>query len=498
MDGAKKVKKNIHNIEKPNVMLIMTDQHRLSAVGAYGETVCQTPNIDRLAQDSVLFQNAYTVCPVCSPARASIMTGLYPHAHGICANVHNLGCSIHELSDSTKLLSRQLQQARYSIGYSGKWHLGTDLTETFGSPNIPSVPSTVGFEGQNFPGHGSGGFYYPEYKEYLKHNSYEHKLINCDNTTFQCQSMGELAGPIESTVPYFLTENTISMIDNFSQRDKPFFIWHNFWGPHEPYYVTQEFLELYNDVKIPEWPNYRWPSASIPGPHQIKIHPNQSQLAWDDWSKALRHYYAFTTMIDSQIGRIVSHLEKTGLLDNTIIIFISDHGETLGSHGGLVDKGFHHFEEIQRIPMIFRFPDRFNFRSTNKNLVSLIDIYPTILELAGSHKQNNTIHGQSLLPIIKDAQKKLRESLVVEFEGLSGSSITLRTIRYENFKYGYSCGFNDEFYDLAKDPYETTNLINHPTYSDSVKYLQEMLACWMAEMNDTAGGDPRIGPNIRL
>ena len=109
---------------RPNIILILTDQHRLSAVGCYGRTPCQTPNIDRLAREGARFETAYTVCPVCSPARATIMTGLYPHRHGICSNIYNLGNSVHELPDSPDLLSRRLQSAGYRCGYTGKWHLG--------------------------------------------------------------------------------------------------------------------------------------------------------------------------------------------------------------------------------------------------------------------------------------------------------------------------------------------------------------------------------------
>ncbi|RKY90864.1 hypothetical protein DRQ15_06405, partial [candidate division KSB1 bacterium] len=214
-----------------NVLLILTDQHRLSAVGAYGSTPCRTPNIDRLAHQGVRFENAYTVCPVCSPTRATIMTGQYPHAHGVTSNVTALGCSVHELEDRPSLLSRRLETAKYSLGYSGKWHLGTDERTIFGRSNHPCLPRDVGFEGQNFPGHGSGGFNYPEYRQYLSEKGLQHKVKREEGTKVTTYA-GELEGPLESTVPYFLAENTISLIDRFAQRNRPFFIWHNFWGPH--------------------------------------------------------------------------------------------------------------------------------------------------------------------------------------------------------------------------------------------------------------------------
>ena len=474
-----------NDFDKQNILLIMTDQHRLSAVGAYGETPCKTPNIDRLAENGVLFKNAYTTCPVCSPARASIMTGKYPHAHGITTNIHETGCSVHELEDGPNLLSRQLEKAGYTLGYSGKWHLGTDLKTTpFGNANKPCLPKDVGFEGQNFPGHGGGGFAYQEYAEYLQANGFEHTVGKWDEATEQIWPMGKLTGPVESTVPYFLAENTISMIDDFSEKDQPFFIWHNFWGPHGPFFAPEEFVDLYRDVKIPQWPNYDWPALDTPGPHQAKIHPRQENLHWEDWEMAIRYYYAFTTLIDRQIGRMMDHLEAKGLLENTTVIFTADHGQTLGSHGGLTDKGWHHFEETHRIPMIMRSPETAGERVVINELVSSIDIYPTLLDIAGGECDEADIHGRSLLPLMNGTTTKWRDCVVTEFNGLGNSCVTQRTLRKGNLKYGFNnCG-ECELYDLEKDPWETRNLINDSKYEKELEMLVGCLLRWMEKTND--------------
>ena len=472
--------------KKSNIILILTDQHRLSAVGAYGDTPCSTPNIDRLAREGVRFDNAYTTCPVCSPARATIMTGQYPHTHGITTNIHQLGCSIQELEDRPQLLSRKLQKAGYALGYSGKWHLGTAKNTAFGGSNKPSLPKDVGFEGQNFPGHGGGGFKYPEYKQYLKRHGFKHKVRPWEKNTKYIWPMGELEGPLESTVPYFLAENTISMINNFKKRKTPFFIWHNFWGPHGPFYAPKEFIDYYRNMDIPPWPNYEWPSRSIPGPHHVRIHPDIETLTWNDWAMAIRYYYAFTTLIDSQIGRIISYLERIGLIDNTVIIFAADHGQTLGSHGGLSDKGWHHFEETHRIPLLIRFPKAKYKARVITGFVSLADIYPTVLDIANAEGEGESIHGQSLLPLISEKAKDWRDMIVVEFGGLGHLAATQRTLRLGHLKYGYNCSAEDELYDLKLDPHETRNLINHPDYSKAVKELQCRMAQWMKDTEDPA------------
>ncbi|OGV56732.1 MAG: hypothetical protein A2017_09705 [Lentisphaerae bacterium GWF2_44_16] len=470
---------------KPNILLIMTDQHRLSALGAYGETPCLTPNLDALASEGTLFENAYTVCPVCSPARGTIMTGKYPHGHGITANLHEIGCNVSELPDSPELLSRRLESVGYSLGYSGKWHLGTNLLKNrFGGENIPCLPKNVGFEGQNFPGHGGGGFGYPEYHEYLREHGFTHEVLPWDEKTKMVWPAGKLSGPVESTVPYFLAENTIRMMDDFSTRGKPFFIWHNFWGPHGPFYAPGEFIDIYCNIEIPPWPNYQWPARAIAGPHHAKIHPQQEELRWRDWEMTIRYYYAFTTLIDRQIGRIMAHLREKGLLENTVVIFTADHGKTLGSHGGLTDKGWHHFEETHHIPFIMRMPGAQKAARRIDKLISLADVYPTILKLAGSNVPEGG-HGASLLPVIDGkCSDDWREYVVTEFNGLANSLITQRTLRCGDWKYGFNNSGEDELYNLAIDPWEMKNIINDPSVEKQLTELMKHLLTWMEETND--------------
>lgn len=474
--------------DKPNILLILTDQHRLSAMGCYGHTPCQTPHLDRLAREGIRFETAYTSCPVCSPARASIMTGLYPHQHGICSNVHDLGSSVHELPDTPRLLSRILQRSGYRCGYTGKWHLGTDSDVAFGGLNKSSLPRDVGFEGQNFPGHGGGGFKYPEYREYLSSHGFSHDVQRVDNLSYaaECDGIkfGTLSGPVESTVPHFLTSNTINLIDAFRETDDPFFIWHNFWGPHQPFYAPKEFYEIYRNINIPEWPNFQWENAESNAPYQVKLHPRRHELVWDDWAEAVRHYYAFMTLIDLQIGRIIDYLKETGLIDNTMIIFTADHGETIGSHGGLTDKGWQNFEEIQRIPFVVRPPDAWSDSergNVREDWVSLLDVYPTLLDLGSDSREISTTPGMSLLPLIRGERVKWRDSVFVEFNGVNSLSTSMVTVRRENIKYGWNCSSWDELYDLKRDPFEMHNVARDPSYSEELRAMRSLLNTWMEE-----------------
>jgi arylsulfatase A-like enzyme len=177
-----------------------------------------------------------------------------------------------------------------------------------------------------------------------------------------------------------------------------------------------------------------------------------------------------------------------GELEQTVIIFTSDHGETAGSHGGLTDKGWQHFEEIQRVPMIIRFPDGLGAGQTREGLISLADVYPTILDLAGIANSSANGQGQSLLPLIKDLNATWRDHVVVEFGGVNNLAATLRTVIKDNHKYGYSAGFPDQLYDLASDPHEMTNLAESPVHRDRLNNLRQTLSDWMKKNGDPIRG----------
>jgi arylsulfatase A-like enzyme len=443
------------------------------------------------------------------------MTGMLPHNHGMIQNVEDGITPVHELPDSPYLLSRRLEKAGYQLGYSGKWHLGSSETKKFNAPIHPCLPKDVGFTGQNFPGHGDGGWRYPEFREYLKQRGLKHKVELWPEKTIAFRPdlegcAGLLEQPIEGTVPYFLAENTINLINDFADNDedKPFFIWHNFWGPHSPYYITREYLEKYREVEIPEWGNYRWPAKEIEGPHLFSITPqllwHNKQLSWEDWAWAIRYYYAFTTMIDDQIGRIFEHLRQRGLWDNTVIIFAADHGESLGDHGGIYNKGWTHFEETHRIPLIVRMPGAASRKAVCEKLVSIIDIYPTILDLAGEWREAggsypaHTINwpydvchypeGRTLLPLINGEDPEWRDMIVSEFHGLYENPCIMRTFRYGHYKYGYNFMGQDELYDLSQDPYEMNNVIKDPAYAEIVEDLHLRIWNHMRESHDWAIG----------
>lgn len=458
---------------QPNIILFFTDQHRLSGLGCYGPTPCMTSNLDRMAELGNRFETAYTCCPLCSPARASVMTGLHPHGHGMLSNNFEYGTCMAQLPDGPHLLPRRLAAAGYRCGYTGKWHLGSNRTEWFGAHVDPSTPVTRGFEMVQLT-----------HDEYLE----QHGLSYDPQPTSTVMKCSRFDGPPEASISHYLGQQTEMLIDRFAEGEEPFFIMHSDPGPHAGYIAPQELYDTYRDVEIPPWPNYEWDSRGINGPHQVKIHPHNESLCWEDWADVLRHYYARCTLIDMQLGRICDHLEDRGLLENTVIIFTSDHGQTLGSHGGLIDKGWHHFEEIQRIGMVVSGPVVRTPGRVISEWASLLDVYPTILDVAGADYLQDAVHGRSLVPLLEGGDLGWRDEVFVEFFGLGNLSATMLTCRHGDLKYGWNCSNRDELYDLARDPHETANLVGDPTYADALTAMRRRTAAFMERTGHKALG----------
>lgn len=456
--------------QRPNILFILTDQHSKSSIGAYGSTYCKTPNIDRLADEGVVFDNAYTVCPVCSPARASLQTGLYPFKHGMQTNIFMHGCMVHELADRPFLLSRKLESAAYNSGYTGKWHLGYGrdaFNDAYYNSHIREIdafrdyieypreyrqasgmPSSIGYIGDDFPGHGGGGQNYPQYQDYLRQN----------NIVEETEKQGDFGHIVssgeEGTVDYFLVERSKSIISELEGKGKPWFHMLNFWGPHEPYYPPRSYFDLYRDIDIPQWKSFSEDLRDKPRIHWAK---RRHDLSWEHFQEELRLYYAYVTFIDAQIGRLFSWLKEKGIWENTIIIFSADHGDSMGIHGGLCDKSYHLYEETAAIPLLIRAPGMCrNKRETG--FANTTDIYATILDIAGASLPDIS-HGRSLLPLMKGEENcSWVNEVLAESSGIGPSLHSSRMLRIGKYKYIFNCGSIDELYNLEEDPDEMRNL----------------------------------------
>ncbi len=481
---------------QPNILFILTDQQRKDTLSVYGDVPCFTPHLDQLSEEAVVFDNAYTTCPICTPARASLQTGLYPMHHGMLTNSYNYGNMVQELADTPELLSRKLAQVGYQVGYTGKWHLGSGtehvkqdayIQKYMGNVQFAelalkndALPTTVGYTGDDFPGHGFGGHYYPQFKDYLAARGLDFKIEHLLSGFYQQHQAGVVTTGVETTIESFLVERTKTILSEFQQQKAPWYFQLNFWGPHEPYFVPQEFLAQYQDVAIPEWPNFHDHGALKPKIHDVK-RGNFSE--WQEIEPVVKHYLAGVSHIDYQIGEVLRYLKANNLYDNTVIIFSADHGESLGIHDGLCDKAIFMYDETVSVPLFVK-PAATQTKKHVAEFVMSCDIYSTILDYAGISAAERERDGRSFRPLVEEAAVVWPETVVTECSGIGSVLFSQRMIRKAQWKYIFNCGDVDELYDLEKDPYEMDNKIENPAYQEILTAMKHELHQWMTDHND--------------
>ena len=469
---------------KKNILLIMSDQQRLDTVSAYKENkFCITPNIDQLASEGMKFNNAYTASPICAPSRASIATGLFPHNHGVIDNFT-------ELKEDIDLLGQCVHDAGYYCGYAGKWHV---------SPS--KEPTQCGFDdgkpfmGYAFPGSGvfkSLAFNQPPdnspnyYAEYLKENGFEGvDVSHCfmgNNPALQIQEMFcKHEGPLESTIEYFVAQETNRLIQTATDKEKPFFIWVNFWGPHSPSIVPEPYFSMYNPDEIEEHPSYKEDFSDKPyGYYLSEKMWGLGDYGWKGFQKIAARYYGHCTLIDDMVGMIVQKLKKLNVYDDTIIIYTADHGDCLGAHK-LIEKGAFSFNEIYRVPLVVKGCGQTDCNS----LVYLHELMPTIVDIVGGHLKRK-VDGESLKKLLTGEQKDNgRTEVFGEFHDHFYRS-RQRTVRDSEYVFSFNENERGELYDLKKDPYQLKNVCYDPEYAEVKKRYMKKLGDHLTETHDNA------------
>lgn len=457
-----------------NIIFICTDQQQARTLKIFNpKSQCITPTLDKLAKESIAFKNAYCSYTVCTPSRSSMQTGLYPSRIGMDANSYQVGCRTHELADEEYLLSRRLIKQGYQPLYTGKWHLGIGsdkeaskegrsllnaLKNNYESDvaaykNYGTLPSDLGFIADDFPGHGDGGWDYPEFLSYLKENNLKLEIDRAKITrrAGDHSFWGEVISKKESTIEHFITNRAISLIDD--HKDKPFFISINYWGPHEPYFAPSEFLELYKDTKMQKPISFDEDPLKMP---KILNQTRRLEEPWSFFENNMHYYYALMSHIDNQIKRLFDYLKKENLYDNTLIIFSSDHGDYQGAHGHLENKGYGMYEEITKIPLLLK-PAIKDYKGyINDSLVGTCDIYATILDAAGIKGSYND--GRSFLGFINNKNQNWDNQIICESLGSNEIICTQRMYRKNQYKYIFNANDLDQLFDLSKDPFELDNL----------------------------------------
>lgn len=463
--------------ERPNILLILTDQQRYDTLGVNGSKICLTPHLDSLAKRGVRFTQAYSVTGLCSPARASILTGLYPHKHGMLNNCDMFQAVKKELSEEEVVISDPLRRAGYKCVYVGKWHVGAR-----------KGPYSYGFEGMNEPGYGRR-YDPPGYQEYLKKRDLKKGKMKGALRGWETRRViaGNYTGSVETSVPYFLADYTIEKLSELSRGKDPFFLICSFWGPHAPYFPPEPYASMYDPLKIPEWGNFRDDFTKKPRAHRRYRDcfqgENNPPFSWKEWRIAVAKYFGEVTLIDDQIGRVLNALDELNLDRDTVVIFTSDHGDLTGAHGGMKDKGPIMCEEVYHIPFIVRWPKVAKEGGECSQFISNMDLAPTILEIAGVRSPGQ-MDGRGFVPVLKNPDLPWRQELFAEFHG-HRFFISQRMVRFKQYKYIFNACDIDELYDLERDPRELDNQIDDPALSGVVEEMRQRL---IQEMKRTKDG----------
>ncbi len=416
---------------KPNVVFLFADQWRASSTGYAGDPNVKTPNLDQLAKESVNFETAVSVCPVCTPYRAALLTGRYPTTTGMFMN------DIY-LPDSELCMGEIYKNAGYETAYIGKWHLD---------------------------GHGRSSYIPPERRQgfdYWKVAECEHNYLK--SHYYEGNSPEKKFW--EGYDAFAQTNDAQQYIRNHAKGEKPFLMVVSYGTPHFPH---QTALQEYKDMYPPE---------------KLKLAPNIAEEKKEAVLKELPGYYGHCTALDKCIGELVQTLQEQGLVDNTILVFTSDHGEMMGAQNVRPCLKQVPWDESIRVPFLLRYPAVLGKAGRAvKTPINTPDILPTMLALSGI-EISKTIEGEDLSGLIKGDAKGDRAALIMSVSPFIPDLDEYRGIRTSRYTYVRKVDAPWLLYDNEVDPYQMNNLVGKPEKAELQKKLDEQLNAELKKIGD--------------
>lgn len=436
---------------RPNIVFVLIDDLRWDDLGCMGHPFVKTPHIDRIAREGALFRNAFATTPLCSPSRASFLTGQYAHTHGVRDNTNNAA-----LSHRLVTFPRLLHDAGYETAFIGKWHMGTD-----DSPR-PGFDRWISFKGQG---------------------TYHNPTLNIDGKE----------QPATGYMTDILSERAVEFIKQ--PHTKPFLLYlaHKAVHPElqqnadgsviDPtggvFIPAERHKHLYADAPVPHRANARDSLAGKPALQRRigDLPPLGPATGTSD--ETVRNRLRILAAIDEGVGTMLAALQERQLLENTIVIFTSDHGYFYGEHGLSFERRLA-YEEAIRIPLLMRYPSTIKPGSTYDPFILSIDLAPTLLEIGGAAVPKE-VQGRSFVALLKGAAYEPRRSFLIEhssdnvFQRMTNMGYrAIRTDRWKYIRYADLTGM-DELYDLQADPFELKNVIADPSAKDALATLQRDL-----------------------
>ena len=478
--------------ERPNILVIITDQQRADTMACYGNDWIETPHMNALAAGSFVFQNAYVTQPVCTPSRSSMLTGTYPHTNGLVRN--NIALAPDALSIA-EMVSPDYRRVHY-----GKWHLGNDANAQHGFQNWIStgqVPAGPDGTGQS------------DYHAWLEEQGVElpeHYVRPGGDGAGSKRAVAQANLPEELTKAAFVGGITTEFLRE--ESDKSFLLFTNFFEPHPPY--GGPLGDLYDPATLPVGADFmRTPEGHslfnrcrsefyLAGEHRedsvagCDHHDLHGEPGW----RALRaNYMANITLVDRQIGRIMAALEDSGHADDTIVVFTSDHGDMLGDHGLLEKRAF--YDGSARVPLLMRVPWLSDGQTLVPGSVGQIDLVPMLLDLAGESIPGH-LQGESKAAVLAGDSTLADNDVFVQWNGKGDRDLGTPTINEmialprrtivsgDRWKLNLCHGDDGELFDLTSDPHELTNLFGDVAHIERVRSMAARLRAWQQETGDTA------------
>ena len=438
---------------KPNILFIMCDQMTALALAKYGHSVTRTPTLDAMAEQGVLFENAYTTFPLCTPARVALATGELPSTVGGYDNGAELPASVPTFAHYARLLG-------YQTCVSGKLHyIGPDQLHGFEERLTTDI--------------------YPASFEWTANWDKEAPQYAFDahggaSTTETVADAGLCARSMQLDYDEEVLERAVRKIFDLrrSADTRPFLLKVSFTHPHDPYVITRKFWDIYSDDEIDlpaatALPLDQWDAHSQYLFDHFKM--AKTELSEQDIKRARHGYYGAISYVDHNVGVLMQALKDAGYADNTIVVFTSDHGDMMGEHGLWFKKTF--YEWAMRVPLLVHAPAHFSPQRVSSN-VSHLDILPTLVEMAGGSASALCagLPGRSLVPVLKGGQ--IEGPNVIYAEHTDGGTPRPRVmVRMDQWKYVVSRAFPPQLFDLQRDPMELRNLAG----TDSLKDIEAQL-----------------------